>query len=238
MGTAAVVGLWVLAGMTGVGQEPGGLQAASELQNGEFDRDLDGWLVFAAEADHARFRGGVRSGGAEWSPEYGGSCKVVVSGAPSSVDLQQTLRAYLPKGSTLIIEVVYAVGDGKGLTVFLGGYDVERILDEADTQNRNIVRYVTQRDYFRGTPVNLHFAVWPGTRVFFIKSIRLLKPLDRDSNAGHPLRSGYLMPSERYDWRWDPPSAVAWYRQAVHLRTCGDLHNWTSSQRALLCIIS
>jgi len=147
---------------------------SSMLVNTDFDKDLTGWRVFHACSDAAGAK--YRAGTIDWNAKYGGCAKVVVSGAPSTISIQQEFREFIPKGSRITFEVSKPADNRSGWYAFAGGMNVKLLLSTDQTKGKDSISIVTDQDYFRGTPLLLHFTVWPGTSTFYVKSVKITKP--------------------------------------------------------------
>jgi len=154
---------------------PGLLPSDKPLVNEEFQNDLSGWRVYCIYED--RLKDKPTPGKITWSPKYGGSAKVVVSGEPSVIDLQQRLKQPLPKGSTITMEVISFVEVNSGdWWAYIGGARGKGIAGPETNRDRETVSWVTEKHYHAGTSITLYFSVWPGTATYYVKRVSVSTP--------------------------------------------------------------
>jgi hypothetical protein len=135
--------------------------AASVLGNMDFSSDLTNWYT-ANGVDwnaHPQTPGTVH-----WSSEYDGSAKMVVSGAPSSVDLFQGTREMLYASDKLVIDLVAENMTHATFAVQVGtdgyGGQSSQLTEPADGSHQLVVSL--NGAYGPGTVVQLVLVCWPG----------------------------------------------------------------------------
>ncbi|MGZ0174605.1 MAG: discoidin domain-containing protein, partial [Planctomycetales bacterium] len=152
---------------------PVGVHTADEpLANTEFEKNLDSWRIYCPDEVISTIK---KRGIVEWSPDHGGSAKAVVSGQPSSIKMQQRFAMFLPKGTTVGIEVQDVSSDVSSWRASIGGMDEDEFRFE-ETRGKDFIALKTSRDFHPGTSLTLHFTVWPGTATFFVKRVSVILP--------------------------------------------------------------
>lgn len=138
---------------------------------------LNGWRTSYVWEENNSPKGTV-----EWSPEFGGSVKMRVSGAPCVVNFWNTLPFDLEWGD--IIRVEFST---KSYLHPISGFDF--IVGPAEPYGHkqsmqvsvdNAGNYSVEMGIFyywaiAGTRFGFHYAVWPGTTELYLRRIRILR---------------------------------------------------------------
>jgi hypothetical protein len=159
---------WVL--LTGAALIVASPGVAQVLQNPNFSSGLDHWYTANGVdwREHPQTPGSV-----SWSNAHGGSALMVVSGAPSSVDLIQSTGEDLSPGDELIFHVWTSGMTSATFAVQVGtdgnGGESEQLVQPGDGEHRLVLRL--RRSHDRGTLVQLVLVTWPGNGMCWVTGV-------------------------------------------------------------------
>jgi hypothetical protein len=143
---------------------------AQVLANPHFTSGLDHWYVANGVdwREHPQTPGSVT-----WSSAYGGSARMSVSGAPSSVHLIQSTNDVLTEGQQLVFEVWTAGMTSATFLVEIGtmgsGGETAQLTEPADGQHR--LALTLTRRHEAGTAIRLILVTWPGSATCWVTSV-------------------------------------------------------------------
>jgi hypothetical protein len=144
------------------------------LRNGDFSSGLDHWYTANGLdwREHPQAPGNV-----SWSPSYGGSAQMSVSGAPSSVNLIQATGADLLPGDVLTFDFVTSGMTAAQFAVQIGnsenGGERAALVEPGDGQHRLVMRLA--RRHARGTMIQLTLVTWPGAATCWVTDVSWTK---------------------------------------------------------------
>jgi len=123
-----------------------------------------------------------RQGIVEWSSSFGGSARLYVSGAPCVINFWRTLPFDLEWGDLIRVEFSTKsyLHPISGFDLILGPaepYGHKQSLQVSVDHAGSFVVELPIYYYWaiKGTPIGLHFAVWPGTAELYIRKIVILR---------------------------------------------------------------
>jgi hypothetical protein len=143
-----------------------------EWPNEEFvDNLYQWWVIHSYEAGTGNI---IDPGYVEHSTYFGGSVHMVVSGAPSVIGLMNFAEIDLNIGDQIemLVEHTGLINIG-GISLRVGGGPEGEVENCPDAAGLYLVTRTLTKSWPAGTPVWVHFVVWPGTEEAWVDYIRL-----------------------------------------------------------------
>jgi len=142
------------------------------VNNGEFETSIDHWYTGFENIDHPS-----TWGTAEWSPDYGGSAHMTVSGAPSFVELYQPIQTFLCPGDTITAHIYKDDMSNAGEVNLRIGSEWDLPFGQRAVSPTGAGEYdvslVCDKFYAPGTILRIVLVVWPGSGEAWVHYVRL-----------------------------------------------------------------
>ncbi|PSQ04799.1 hypothetical protein BRC92_03795 [Halobacteriales archaeon QS_4_69_31] len=211
LGIAGLIGMPAQSVATAASQED------NTLFHNTFDNGLEGWEI------GQRKNSDPTKGSGEWSSEYGGSIKLHVDGAPSTIQTWRSVDS-LEKEDEITVQYSpsrFAYNEA-GLKLFVITPEDEWVkLDEDNDQEGGnyeqdgTLKGTVSNNYPDGAEIGIHLVIWPGETTVWVEEVKAVRSGQTDtlpgtstSPASDTLRSPTATPTTTTQHKLAAPDGV------------------------------
>lgn len=166
---------------------------AGMFENMGFDSNLDGWEIGIPDQ--------IPDWTVDWSPEYGGSARIWVSGSPAQTGIWQNTLETIRPGDRLKVDVYHTAGSAKNWNIRVDGDLVAR--NSVSAAGNDSLTWTAAKHYDPETLFEINCVTGGGPFTTWVKEVTYIPSFTADYTTSAPTIDGICAPGE-----WGPGYTV------------------------------